>query len=480
METDTEYSFTRKKDRMKFNLIASTTLALLVLVSYQCVYYPVELDGDGAVLTESPDGRAEYEHRRLIDPITGEIPPNMRMRELAFAANLQSPHAAARDKVVSMEFNHVGPYNVGGRTRAIAIDITDTNVYLAGGVSGGMWKSIDRGASWYRVTAPEDHAAVSCVAQDTRSGRTDIWYYGSGEVNGNSASKSYSAFYRGSGIYKSEDAGESWELLPSTAALAQKESDWDAVFRVEVDPTRLDSDIVFAAMSEGIMRSNDGGGTWKPTLTANSAGYTDFDISSNGVVFAAISSDGGANRGFWRSPDGLNWTEITPSGFPNNHNRTLVKIYPGDEDKVYFFSNTPGAGVTDNSLWKYEYFSGNGTGTGGLWINRSSGLPPRDLNLYNGYCQVLAVKPDNEDVVYVGGTNLFSTDNGFVDTFGIDHIGGYRIAWDTNFTYRSGIHYPDQQNIVFNPQNPDMMISTTDGGIHRTYHCADSGFTWRS
>lgn len=429
----------------------------------------------------SPNGRAEYEHLRLVDPATGEIPANIRMKELAFASTLPRT-GSARSQLLEMDFVQIGPYNVGGRTRAFAIDKGNPDNYLAGGVSGGMWKSTNAGASWSRVTAAEDHAAVSCVSQDPRSGKTNIWYYGSGEVVGNSASKSFSAYYRGSGIYKSTDRGDSWSLLPSTAALVQKASEWDAVFRVLVDPSRNDSDIVLAAMSEGIMRSNDGGTTWKPSLKlSSSAGFTDLAVNIAGVFYAAISSDAnGTSKGLWRSTDGLNWTRITPNAFPSNHDRTLISIYPGDENKVYFFSSTPGAGTIGNSLWKYHYLAGDGTGSGAIWSNRSSGLPHSDLNLYNGYCQVLGVKPDDEDVVFVGGTNLYRSSNGFQDTLSTHHIGGYKIEWDTNFTYRSGIHYPDQQSLFFHPQNADIMISTTDGGIHRTEHCADSGFVWQS
>ena len=43
---------------------------------------------------------------------------------------------------------HRGPYNVGGRTRALSVDVLDENIILAGGASGGMFRSIDGGNSW--------------------------------------------------------------------------------------------------------------------------------------------------------------------------------------------------------------------------------------------------------------------------------------------------------------------------------------------
>ena len=47
---------------------------------------------------------------------------------------------------------HRGPYNVGGRTRALAIDVLDENILFAGGASGGMFRSVDGGLSWQMTT----------------------------------------------------------------------------------------------------------------------------------------------------------------------------------------------------------------------------------------------------------------------------------------------------------------------------------------
>lgn len=464
---------------MKWIGIGVLALLLLIFGSYR-MYLRQQVPPVIAKTTPSPEGRAAFELMRLADPRTGEIPGNIHMREMAFAATL--PKSRGQRDSSSLVFTRIGPYNVGGRTRAFAIDISNPMVYMAGGVSGGLWRSENEGASWTRVTAAQEHAAVSCITQDTRPGKTATWYYGSGETVGNSASKSFSAFFRGNGIYKSTDGGLHWQSLPATKALSHKASDWDAVFRVAVDPSRNDSDIVFAALKKGIVRSNDGGNTWKEVLVGSSGGsFSDLAITSTGVCYAALSSDAGAGaRGFWRSTDGLQWTAITPAGFPSSHDRTLMAIPKVNEDHVFFFTGTPGAGTNGCSLWKYAYLSGDGTGSGGGWTNLSPNIPYKDLNLYDGYCQVLGVKPDDENVIFIGGTNLFRSMSGFTDTISTSHVGGYKIDGDTNFSYRTGVHYPDQQSLVFHPTNHYRLISTTDGGIHRTESCTNLFLTWTS
>jgi hypothetical protein len=103
-------------------------------------------------------------------------------------------------------------------------------------------------------------------------------------------------------------------------------------------------------------------------------------VTSTGVVYATLSTvtSGGPTSpwaGFYRSIDGINWTNITPDGAPLTRARTVMGIVPVNEDEVWFFSNTPGAGKLDHSLWLYTYLSGPGSFDGGNWDNRSPAIP---------------------------------------------------------------------------------------------------------
>src|SRR5690606_1569397 len=130
---------------------------------------------------------------------------------------------------------------------------------------------IDGGESWVRTTRHDQMPSVTCIAQDIRSDKTHIWYYGTGEGSGSSSG------VFGDGIFKSTNNGLTWEQLPSTVSGTPQQQDaFDFVWRIDIDPSRQDSSIVYAAVVGGIYRSADGGTTWKRVLgTAVSATASD-------------------------------------------------------------------------------------------------------------------------------------------------------------------------------------------------------------
>lgn len=112
----------------------------------------------------------------LRDPKTGQIPSNVRVRELQAVSLLPK---ASKDS--EFEWIELGPNDSGGRTRALAVDLDDPDSVLAAGVNGGVWKSEDRGASWRLTRAPTIGLGVTTLVQDPRPGHRHTWYCGTGE-----------------------------------------------------------------------------------------------------------------------------------------------------------------------------------------------------------------------------------------------------------------------------------------------------------
>ena len=406
----------------------------------------------------NPALRADFERTRLVNPQTGEIPADIRTKELTYVLSNPSLIKSGKDKngnvIQAATWNQRGPYNVGGRTRALAIDRTNENIILAGGVSGGMWRSTNGGASWSQTTGAAQNKSVTDVYQDPNN--TNVWYYVTGEIVGNSASGG-GAPYRGTGVFKSTDGGITWISLNSldptsfTGGLQYS-------LRVRVDPTNSD---VYVAAFDGIYKSTNGGSSFTNVLAGADARYTDLEISATGVIYATLASLSTGNEGVFKSTNGTSWTNITPS-LASGYQRINIDVAPSNENIIYVFANTPGAGKNDHQV----FYSSN---AGSSWTNRTNGLPAYGGSVGNlsqgSYNQYIKIKPDNPNVVFIGSTNLYRTTNGFSNTSGNTWIGGYSPANNVS-TYTN--HHPDNHSLVFYPSNPARMLTGHDGGVSRT------------
>lgn len=468
----------------------AVALAALVLCLAAIFYNPLTPTPGGADAAINPSARKTWELLRLRDPSTGRIPANVRAQELAFMAAFPKRDAGEKSPgVLATDWAFRGPWNVGGRTRALALDADNANTILAGGVSSGMWRSTDGGTTWKRTTGSEQLQSVSCIAQDTRPGKTHIWYYGTGEIWGNSAD------LNGDGLFKSTDSGKTWTPLASTTTGTPNtwDNQFEYVWRIATDPSNTEQDEVYAVPAlGGVFRSMDGGTTWNAVLGTfgnSSSLFTDIAVTSTGVVYATLSqrtsgSGNATTRGIYRSADGETWTNITPAGWPERYNRIVIGIAPSDENQVYFLAETPDTGfrgefvlttetrVEWHSLWKYTYKSGDGTGSGGEWENRSNNLPALggrtgDFVSQGSYDLLIAVRPDNPNAVFIGGTNLYRSTDGFTSTTATAWIGGYAPSTATQKFPAYENHHSDQHALVFLPSNPQVMLSGNDGGIQR-------------
>lgn len=423
--------------------------------------------------------RHEFQVKKTKNPVTGRVPEGIEKRALAYAKSTLANNTQTYSPNIGIPFAagdqtspwaKRGPYNVGGRTRALAYDVRNENIILAGGVSGGMWRTTDQGATWSKVTSPNDLASVSDVAQDTRAGNEDTWYYSTGERIGNSASANFSANFVGDGIFKSTDNGATWnQLLATVSGTPQNDSDpFDITWELEVNPVNGD---VYAATFDGIFRSQDGGASFSLVLDASFDSKSHIEISSAGVMYVAIGDDA-TNEGIYRSTTGNlgDWTNITDGAFPTGIDRTVMAIAPSNEDIVYIFASTPGFFGHTSYIWKYTYTSGDGSGAGGTWEDRSANLPAfggnvGNLNIQTGYDMFVRVHPTDPDMVFLAGTNLYRSTDGYATDTNTDWIAGYSPLNDISLYTNN---HPDQHRLVFLGSDPNKAINATDGGLHMT------------
>lgn len=425
--------------------------------------------------------RLEYEKQLIQNPYTKKIPKQIMELEATFSAKIKernveneatkkSSQTSAKSKY--KRWANRGPGNVGGRTRALAIDRENENTIFAGAVSGGLWRSTNLGQTWDKITKNRKSPSITAIVQDPREHFNNTWYYASGERFGNSASAG-GAFYTGNGIYKSTNNGRSWKSIRnSNDDRLDTITSLDLINSIAVHPANGD---LYAATFNGLFRFKKGKGRdIEEVLPSAFDSQTEVMITPNGKIYATVDIFGADNAGFYVSDDGEEFTNITPADIVPAYGRTVMGYDPSDENRVYFFSLNE-ADFSEAFLWRYQ---ADAETPEEQWVDLSANLPTAiggpvgNLNLQGGYNMVVKVHPENSDLIFIGGTNLYRSTTGFTTPTGAE---GWIAGYDTTneITLYPNQH-PDQHNLVFLPSDPNRVISSHDGGISLTENITDS------
>ena len=159
---------------------------------------------------------------------------------------------SARKELAGLSYRLVGP-PAGGRVSRVAGVPGDPFTYYAATASGGVWKSEDGGVRWKPIFDDQPVSSIGSIA--IAPSDPNVVYVGSGEANirGNVA--------QGNGIYKSTDAGKTWQHVWTQDG---------QIGTLVVHPTN--ADVAYAAVlgkpfgpnpERGVYRTRDGGKSWE-------------------------------------------------------------------------------------------------------------------------------------------------------------------------------------------------------------------------
>ncbi len=441
------------------------------------------------------DKAIEEEYNLLKDPATGKVPAGMREMELLQAKDILANQlmTGSQNRAAVTAYTFQGPGNLGGRVRAISFDVADAtgNTILAGSVSGGIFRTTNGGTTWVRQNPNDQIFSVTAIAQDTRAGFRNTWYYAGGEAIGNSASEGSGALYAGHGIYKSIDNGLSWVRLPNsnTGSLFAFDNCADLISRLIVNPVNGD---VYAARLAGIMRSTDQGATWASVLGTggcNTGMVGDIICTSTGRLYAGFAGTvGGSLDGVWTSTDGTTWAHISGTGSAstpatwnavNGYGRIVLAAAPSSENLVYalYYNGTTSNCTTPAP--EADLFVWNQTTS--TWADLSATLPNEPecstgnnpFAVQGGYDLEISVKPNDANTIFIGGTNAYKSANAGATW---TRIGGY--ASTAGYAQYAN-HHADVHVLKFGPGSNDILFSGDDGGIQKADITAPVA-TWTS
>jgi len=368
-----------------------------------------------------------------------------------------APHLLAQQVdtaiLTEMRWRNVGPFR-GGRTRAVCGVASQPNVFYAGAVNGGVWKTTDYGRTWQPIFDQQPTGSIGAIA--VAPSDPNIVYVGSGE-----------GLHRpdlsvGDGIYKSTDAGATWTHLGL--------HDGQQISMMAVDPH--DPNRLFVAVAghpygpnpeRGIYRSTDGGQTFEKVLYKDeNIGGNDVEIDSTdpNIVYATLweAREGpwengefsGTGGGIFKSTDGgQTWRQLA-GGLPSGIAQAYITVSRSNSRRLFASVATKG-GV---ELYRSD-------DTGETWSTVTTDPRPKP-RIGGGDLPVPAIDPKNPDVIYMVGTVTWKSSDG-----GKTWVG-----------FRGAPGGDDYQNIWINPNDPNIIILTSDQGAIISVNGGQSWSSW--
>ncbi|MGH9452750.1 MAG: WD40/YVTN/BNR-like repeat-containing protein [Terriglobia bacterium] len=366
----------------------------------------------------------------------------------------------------------IGPTR-GGRALTATGVPGQPNVFYFGAVGGGVWETTDAGRVWKPIFDHEPVASIGAVA--VAPSNPNVIYVGSGEADMRS-DISY-----GNGMYKSTDAGKTWEYLGLP--------DSRQIGRILVDPHH--PDVLFVAvlghaygpnLQRGVFRSADGGKTWKKVLYKDeNTGAIDlaFDPQNPQTIYAALwqtrrppwnvyPPSNGPGSGLYKSTDGGNtWTHLSGHGLPSQGlGRIGIAVAPADPNRVYLIVDARQGGL----------YRSDDAGETWKLINTESRIWGRGW-----YFSGVTADPKDENTVYVANTSLYRSRDGgksFTAIKGAPGGDDYHSLWiDPSDSNRMVL--ASDQGVVISVDGASRWTSWYNQATAQIYHVVtDDGFPY--
>lgn len=243
-------------------------------------------------------------------------------------------------------WHNIGPFPADlhdmGFIQSIWINPDNNNEIMVGsGRTSGILKSTDAGQTWYDVLSPSRIPALGITFISSNSEwdhnlKTNIYASTGSKMTGFNV-----------GILKSDDMGETWEIMDNFPPYANQEYNYVVNKVLKAPGTLFDPDVIYAITNDKFYRSTDGGTSWSSYAFGFDGELTDMEVDPNNKNRIAISGNPfntTTDRArLWLSTDGgVSFSEILgSSGYSNLNNIQRIQIDFPTSDRLYMLTREP-------------------------------------------------------------------------------------------------------------------------------------------
>lgn len=407
-----------------------------------------------------------------MDPATGKTRPENLLEVRRNKKTTSARFTGVPGQNRELTWQERGPLNIGGRTRVAFFDPNDPTGkrVFAGGVSGGLWVNNDItnvNSQWSQIGIDEN-LSISCYAIDPND--SNIWYVGTGEVYTQDDGV-------GNGIWKTTNGGATWEpiltvnldlgvgnrpyFINQIVAWDKSNTGVTELF-VSIDGQRDNDFVGFRASGWWTLKSNGFERISFLTDGNNPYVFSDIEVAKDNSLWLSTRNNIFGNGGgkIFRTTDGVNFTEKYSFANGDRVELTTSKL---NANTVYALASTN----ESESVELIKTIDGVNFTTLSKPNDVDVNVPANDFARSQGFYNLtIEIDPENNEIVYVGGINLFKTDNGgstwqqiskWVNDFGLEKLDIPLV-------------HADHHAVVFNPRNNSQAVFANDGGI---YFCQD-------
>ncbi len=427
--------------------------------------------------TKTPEAYYRQEFFATLDPALGYPTVDELYRELDArqAVTIRQRKLGRSTTSGELTWTSLGPNNQGGRARALAWDPNDPmgRKVWAAGVSGGLWYNDDITSAtspWQRVNDLWENLNITSIAIDPTN--SQVMYVGTGEAFAGEAP--------GAGVWKTTNGGTTWARLPNTADMyfindiAVRNESGTGVLYVGTTNAFYEGIFQSTTRNRGLWRSTNGGTSFTqvlPTVPGQTTFHAvaDIEIGADNRIYVGTARNSANHGGGYvlYSDDGVNWITnaqfLTGGATPvTGARRVELACAPNNPNVVYALIEGRNPGSQAGALAR----SNNKGGSFTLRAEPNdvdNGISATDFTRGQAfYDLILAVDPNDSNVVIVGGINLFRSTNGATSW---SHISKWSNNPNMNTLSTSLVH-ADQHAVVFKPGSSVEAIFGTDGGIY--------------